>query len=79
MLPIQISTIQNFLLHRGYKNYTVGRMKTWDLIVAYSFEKKQTDNIYLPIRPVSRSSASASSTPSPDRDRGSLHKVDTYV
>lgn len=73
MLPIQISMMQNYLLHRGYKNYTVGRMKTWDLIVAYSFEKKQPDSTYLPIRPVSRASAA------PDGHSDSPHKLDTYV
>lgn len=73
MLPIQISMMQNYLLHRGYKNYTVGRMKTWDLIVAYSFEKKQTDSTCLPIRPVSRASVTFGGQSDPP------HKVDTYV
>lgn len=73
MLPIQISMMQNFLLHRGYKNYTVGRMKTWDLVVAYSFEKKQPNSIYLPIRPAGGASGE------PEGRTGPAHLVDTYV
>ncbi|MFZ5643733.1 MAG: hypothetical protein ACOY46_09100 [Bacillota bacterium] len=57
MFPIQVSTMQNYLLHRGYNNYTVGRMKTWDLMSAYNFEKKQPGNIYLPIRPANKGSS----------------------
>lgn len=71
MLPVQTSMMQNYLLHRGYPNYTVGHMRSWELLGVYSSEKKKPDKIYLPIRGIT-----------PDSPAGQTDTplfIDTYV
>ncbi len=60
MLPIQIQSIRNQLMHWGYFRYNVQRMPTWDLLSFYSLEKDKPHHIFLPVvSPVGKSDAPA--------------------